>query len=219
MSPEQIELARRVWDYHHLHHEPQPADVILAFGSHDVRVAEAAAEFFLRGFGQLLLCTGGIAHQGDLLETPWACTEAEKFAEVAQACGVPPEAILIEPKATNTAENIRFARAMLEAVARPPRRVLLVMKPFMQRRVFATHAVEWPEMPATVASPKLTFEEYCVGEFTPERVTHIMLGDLQRLWVYARKGYSAPQRIPKHVREAFEQLVAQGFTRHLLPEE
>ncbi|MBL8228255.1 MAG: YdcF family protein [Bryobacterales bacterium] len=219
MTPQQLELARIVWDYHHLHHEPQPADVILALGSHDLRVAEAAADFFLRGFGGRLVCTGGIAHQGDMLETPWKCTEAEKYAEVARERGVPSDAIVLEPRATNTAENIRFARELLEAQATRPRRVLLVMKPFMQRRAFATHAVEWPEMPATVASPNLTFDEYCTGEFTPARITHIMLGDLQRIWIYARKGYSAPQRIPKQVREAFDELVAQGFSQHLSKEE
>lgn len=219
LTPEQLDLARIVWDYHHLNHVPQPADVVVALGSHDLRVAEAAADLFLRGYGQRLVCTGAIAHQGDMLETPWRCTEAEKYAEVAIARGVPESAIRLEPRATNTAENLRFTRALLESEPWPVRRVLLVMKPFMQRRAFATHAVEWPEMPATVASPALTFDEYCTGEFTPERVTHIMLGDLQRIWIYARKGYSAPQRIPASVMNAWERLVAQGFTRHLSREE
>lgn len=204
-----------MWDFHHLHHEPQPADVIIALGSHDLRVAAAAADFYHRGYGQRLICTGAIAHQGDMLETPWNCTEAEKYAEVAVARGVPESAILLEPRATNTAENIRFSRAILESSPAPVRRVLLVMKPFMQRRAFATHAVEWPEMPVTVGSPALSFEQYCTGEFTPERVTHIMAGDLQRIWIYGRKGYSAPQRIPPHVMNAWERLVEQGFDKHL----
>jgi hypothetical protein len=44
-----------------------------------------------------------------------------------------------------------------------------------------------------------------------------MVGDLQRLIVYAEKGWSAPQDVPPEVRTAYERLVAAGYTRRLLP--
>jgi hypothetical protein len=43
-----------------------------------------------------------------------------------------------------------------------------------------------------------------------------MVGDLQRLIVYGRKGWSVPQVIPDEVMEAYEGLVAAGYTRRLL---
>ena len=46
-----------------------------------------------------------------------------------------------------------------------------------------------------------------------------MVGDLQRLIVYAKRGWSAPQDVPPEVMEAFEQLVAAGYTRRMLREE
>jgi hypothetical protein len=46
-----------------------------------------------------------------------------------------------------------------------------------------------------------------------------MMGDLQRIWVYARRGYSAPQHIPAEVQQAFHRLVELGFTRHLISED
>jgi hypothetical protein len=46
-----------------------------------------------------------------------------------------------------------------------------------------------------------------------------MVGDLQRLLVYARKGWSAPQEVPPEVMEAYERLVAAGYTRRMLPGE
>jgi hypothetical protein len=43
-----------------------------------------------------------------------------------------------------------------------------------------------------------------------------MVGDLQRLVVYGRKGWSAPQDVPPDVMAAYEQLVAAGYTRRLV---
>jgi DUF218 domain-containing protein len=218
MTDEALRLARIIWSYHQLQHEPIPADLILALGTNDLRVAEFAADLYLRGYGSTLVCSGGFAHQGDLLETGWEKPEAEMFADVAACRGVPRDRILLETRATNTAENLRFARDLLAARAIRPRNIVLAVKAFMQRRVWATLAVEWPEMPASLASPRTTFDDYCTAELTPEKVTNIMMGDLQRIWIYARRGWSAPQRLPVEVREAYEGLAARGFTRHLLEE-
>ena len=201
MNEETLRLARIIWDYHQLHQAPVPADAIIALGTNDLRVAEFAADLYLRGFGRTLVCTGGVAHQSDLLATPWPKSEAEMYADVALRCGVPRESILLETRATNTAENIRFTRELLRAEIRP-RNVLFAVKAFMQRRVWATLAVEWPEMPATLTSPRMTLDEYFTPELPAEKIINIMMGDLQRIWVYGRRGWSAPQPIPAEVREA-----------------
>ena len=69
----------------------------------------------------------------------------------------------------------------------------------MQRRTWATMAVEWPEMPATLASPDMTLDQYFTDELTPVKIINIMLGDLQRIWIYGRRGWSAPQKFPEEV--------------------
>jgi hypothetical protein len=43
-----------------------------------------------------------------------------------------------------------------------------------------------------------------------------MVGDFQRLLVYAERGWQTPQEIPDDVRAAYERLVAAGYTRHLI---
>jgi uncharacterized SAM-binding protein YcdF (DUF218 family) len=219
VTAEALDLARRIWDFLILGHEPIPGDVIVALGTNDLRVAEFAADLFHRGFGRLLVCSGAIAHQGDLLATPWDRTEAEMYAEVALQHGVPADRILLEPRAHNTAENIRFSRELLSAKAIRPRNIVLAVKPFMQRRTWAAMAVEWPEMAATVASPCMTLDEYFTDELTPAKIINIMMGDLQRVWVYGKRGWAAPQRIPAEVRQAFDRLVELGFTRHLIAED
>jgi uncharacterized SAM-binding protein YcdF (DUF218 family) len=218
VTGEALKLARVLWDYHQLKHEPIPADLIVALGTNDLRVAEFAADLYRRGYGKTVLCTGGIAHTADLLATDWPVSEAEMFAEVLERRGVPKERILLETRALNTAENLSFTREFLRQAGIHPRNILIAVKPFMQRRAWATLAVEWPEMPASVASPRLSLDEYFTPELTPEKIVNIIVGDLQRLWVYARKGYSAPQRMPDEVKRAYDGLVASGFTEHLLQE-
>jgi hypothetical protein len=74
------------------------------------------------------------------------------------------------------------------------------------------------EMPATLASPQMTLDEYFTNELGPEKIINIMMGDLQRVWVYGRKGWSAPQPLPAEVSEAYLKLSALGFTKHLIAE-
>jgi uncharacterized SAM-binding protein YcdF (DUF218 family) len=219
MNQEALRLARIIWDYQRVGQQPVPADAIVAFGTHDLRVAEFAADLWLGGLAPLLACTGGIAHQGDLLATPWEKTEAEMYADVAAARGVPRDSILLEKRATNTAQNVRFTRELFRERGIRPRNLLVACKPFMGRRVRATLSVEWPRMPATVTSPETTLEEYFTHELSPANVINIMMGDLQRVWVYGRRGWSAPQEIPPEVRAAYDGLVALGFTKHLIAED
>jgi uncharacterized SAM-binding protein YcdF (DUF218 family) len=219
MTDEVLGLARTLWDYSLVPQEPVPADLIVALGTNDLRVAEHAADLFLRRYGPMLVCTGGVAHENDLLATAWDKTEAEMFADVAVRCGVPRERILLETEATNTAENIVFTRALLKHAGIHPRNVIFAVKPFMQRRVWATLPLKWPNVPATLSSPPLTLDNYFTADLAPEKVINIIMGDVQRLWVYGRKGWSAPQPVPPEVKAAYDRLVDLGFTEHLIAEE
>ena len=218
MTDEALSLARVIWDYHQLHQEPVRGDVIIAAGTNDLRVAEFAADLFLRGYGSTLVCAGGVAHQDDLLATGWQKTEAEMYADVARSRGVPSDRILLENRSRNTSENIQFTRALLDELGFTQRRIVIAVKPFMQRRFWATLTVVWPEMSATLASPQMTLEEYFTPELDPEKIVNIMVGDLQRLWIYGQRGWSAPQIIPATVQAAYHRLVTLGFTKHLIPE-
>lgn len=218
MTEEALRLARVVWEYHRLNHTPIPADVIVALGTNDLRVAEFAAGLYHNGYGRKIVCTGGVAHVSDLLATHWNVSEAEMYATVLERQGVPAADILLETHASNTSENLSFARELLRHAGIQPKNILIAVKPFMQRRAWATMAVEWPEMPATVASPNLTLDEYFTRELTPDAIVNIIAGDLQRIWIYAGRGYSAPQHVPAEVKRAYDGLVRLGFTKHLIAE-
>jgi uncharacterized SAM-binding protein YcdF (DUF218 family) len=207
--------ARTLWDYHHVGHTLEKADCIIALGSHDTRVAERAADVSLEGWAPLLVCSG---HLGALTRTMWTRPEAEIFADVAVARGVPRDRILIESGSTNTGENVDFSRRLLAERGLVPRRAIAVQKPYMERRTLATFLQRWPELDVRVTSPQIDFDHYPAGDIRKDDVVHIMVGDLQRLVVYGRKGWSAPQDVPPEVMDAYERLVAAGYTRRLLAE-
>jgi uncharacterized SAM-binding protein YcdF (DUF218 family) len=207
-----LEAARKLWDYHHLHHTPANTDCILVLGSHDLRVAERGADLYLQGWAPILIFSGGL---GNVTKGIWKDPEADKFARIALDKGVPAEAIFIENKSTNTGENILFTGRMLEEKGLHPQSFLLVQKPYMERRSYATFKKYWPDKELIVTSPQITFEDYPTEEIPMERVINIMVGDLQRIRIYPEKGFQIPQEIPDEVWAAYERLVAWGFTRHL----
>jgi uncharacterized SAM-binding protein YcdF (DUF218 family) len=208
--------ARIVWDYHHVGHTLAPSDAILVLGSHDTRVAERGAELFLAGWAPLLVFSGNL---GALTSGLWTRPEAEIFADVAAAMGVPRERMLIEARATNTGENVDFCRALLAAREQPPRRAIAVQKPYMERRTLATFQQRWPALDVVVTSPPIPFEAYPNQHISREDVIHIMVGDFQRLILYARRGWSTRQDIPDDVMDAYQDLVAAGYTSRLIPED
>src|SRR5258708_4674534 len=69
MTEEALSLARVIWDYHWVRQTAIPGDLIIAMGTNDLRVAEYASDLYHRGYGSTLVCSGGIAHVGDLLAT------------------------------------------------------------------------------------------------------------------------------------------------------
>jgi uncharacterized SAM-binding protein YcdF (DUF218 family) len=208
--------ARTIWDYHHVHHTLEQADAIIVLGSHDTRVAERGAEVFLAGWAPRIVFSGRL---GALTSEIWTRPEAEIFAEVAQARGVPRSAMLLERRATNTAENVAFSRALLAEAGIHPRRVIAVQKPYMERRTLATFRQVWPEVEVMVTSPEIDLARYPRDGITRDDVIHIMMGDLQRLIVYGRRGWSVPQDVPEEVMDAYHRLAQAGYTRRLLPEE
>jgi uncharacterized SAM-binding protein YcdF (DUF218 family) len=207
-----LDEARKLWDYHHMYHTPVKSDCILALGSHDLRVADRAAELYLEGWAPILILSGGL---GNVTKGIWKDPEADRFARIALDKGVPAEAIFIENKSTNTGENIQFTRRLLDEKGLHPRQFLLVQKPYMERRSYATFKKQWPDKDLLVTSPQIAFEDYPNEEIPMERVIDIMVGDLQRIRIYPDKGFQIPQEIPDEVWEAYEKLVAWGYTRHL----
>lgn len=208
-----LDLAKIIWDYHHVNHDLQTVDCILVLGSNDVRVAERGSELFLQGYAPFMVFSGGL---GNFTKGNWDEAEADKFAKIAISMGVPSDNILVENQSTNTGENLRFTKRLFEEKGVHPQTFILVQKPFMERRSLATFEQEWPDKKVFVTSPQITLSEYPNGDISFEALVNAMVGDLQRIKVYPEKGFQSYQKIPKPVWEAYLELIDLGYYKHLI---
>ena len=211
-----LEPLQTVWDYLGMHQTPEQADVIVGFGNFNTNIARRAAELYRQGLATVVLFTGGLGRNTEgLLPEP----EAVRFARVAMECGVPEMAILMEPDSTNTAENILFTRRMLEEKGIAHDRILGVHQPFMERRITAAMGVYWPEQDFRVTSPQTSIADYLADAkrqgVTENAAVSVIVGDFQRMDLYAKKGYQIPQYIPPEAWDAFHRLVKMGYDKQL----
>jgi uncharacterized SAM-binding protein YcdF (DUF218 family) len=210
-------LARKIWDYHHLHHRLEKSEAILVLCSHDLAVADRGAELFLQGWAPLLIFAGGL---GSITGRLWHEPEADQFARIAVARGVPKDRVLVENRSTNTGENVLYTRRLLAEKDLDPQTFIVVQKPYMERRSYATFKKVWPERALVVTSPQVSMDDYLNGyshdTLSADDVISIMVGDLQRIRVYAEKGFQIHQDIPDDVWKAYKELVAAGYDKHLV---
>ena len=213
---EYMQPLQTIWDYLCMHQMPTKADVIVGFGNFNTDIARRAAQLYSEGYAPKVLFTGGLGRNTEgLLPEP----EAVRFARVAMACGVPEADILIEDRSANTKENIDFTRSLLESRGIPHDHILGVHQPFMERRIIAAMGVYWPELHFSVTSPQVTIPEYlkrAKEQGVSENASiSVIVGDFQRMDLYAKKGYQLPQEIPDTAWKAFEALVAMGYDKQL----
>lgn len=205
-----------LWDYLGMHQTPQKADCIVGFGNFNTNIARRAAELYHQGYAPRILFTGGLGRNTEgLLPEP----EAVRFARVAMECGVPEQDILLEDRSRNTKENIEFTRELLQRSGVPHDHILGVHQPFMERRITAAMGVYWPELSFTVTSPQVTIPEYLADAkrqgITENAAVSVIVGDFQRIDLYAKLGYQLPQFIPETAWQAFRELVAMGYDKQL----
>ncbi|MEV6773810.1 YdcF family protein [Nocardia sp. NPDC051030] len=216
LLPEEFRAEVEVlWDYTQMHHEVRPVDVAVGLGSHDLGVASYAADLYRRGMFPLIVFTG--AH-GPFTVERFPRGEAVHFRELAIELGVPDRAILVEPRATNTGENIDFTRKLLEdVVGREIESVMLICRPYQQRRSYAICRKRWPAVDVVCSSRPLPLDQYIADIGDTDRVIISLVGEIQRLWVYPARDWAIRQQVPDDVRQAYSRLVDAGFTGRLLP--
>lgn len=208
------DLVKTLWDYHHLNQTLKKADLIFCLGSNDVRVAERATELYLQGLAPKILFSGSIGR----LTEEWTEAEADVFAKVAISMGVPSQDILIENTATNTGENISRGYALLKERGLNPQKIILVQKPYMERRAYATFMKQWPGEKVTImaTSPQIPLEEYALDATFREKFINAIVGDTERIELYAKKGFQIPQEMPSEVLAAYKKLIALGYNKQVV---
>ncbi|MER7077426.1 DUF218 domain-containing protein [Saccharopolyspora kobensis] len=204
-----------LWDYHCVPHEIRACDVAIGLGGHDLGVADHVVDLHRAGFFPLAVFTG--ANVATTAER-FPRGEAVHYRERALERGMPDSAILVEPRATNTAENIEFTRALLADSGVRVGSALLVSRPYQQRRAIATARKIWPEVEFICSAQRLPLDEYVRSIGDVDRVITMLVGDTQRITAYAERGFAIAQEVPAEVDAAFHRLVEAGYTGRLVAE-
>jgi uncharacterized SAM-binding protein YcdF (DUF218 family) len=206
-------LGRTLWDYLHVGGNISKSDLIIGLGSYDLRVADRCVDLWKSRMANIIMFSGAA---GNWTRGLWNKAEAEIFKERAMILGVEEKDILVEKLSTNIGDNIRFCKSMLQKEGYNIEKVIFVTKPQTERRVWATVPKEWPEIEFYVTSPLIDFDDQPLPNHSYEDLVNEMVGDLQRIKVYADRGWQVKQVIPSEVEQAFQSLVDLGYTKHML---
>ncbi|WIX81726.1 YdcF family protein [Amycolatopsis carbonis] len=202
-----------LWNYHRVDDELAPVDLAIGLGSHDPSVATYTAELYGRGLFPCVIFTG--ANAPTTVER-FPRGEAVHYRELAIEAGMPDEAILVEPDATNTAENFEFSRKLVESHNLAVGTALILSRPYQQRRAYATAKKLWPKVDFLCSAVQQTIDDYVKSIGDTDRVINMLVGDTQRITVYAQAGYAVEQDVPDQVTTAYERLINAGYTDRLI---
>jgi uncharacterized SAM-binding protein YcdF (DUF218 family) len=205
--------AETIWEYHQMEHTLRPCSAAIGLGSHDLGVATYSAGLYRDQMFPVIVYTGATSKT---TAARFPDGEAVHYRRHALELGVPDSAILVEPHARNTGQNIAFSRDLLTNAGIEVDSVLLISKPYMQRRAYATCRHLWPDVEVVCASEPLTFGVYAKSIGDERLVIDMLVGDLQRIVEYPKQGFAIAQDVPASVNDAFDRLLRRGFDSRLL---
>lgn len=207
--------ARLLWEYHRMHHDPRPCSVAVGLGSHDLGVADVSSELYHQGMAPVIVFTGATS---PTTRARMPHGEAVHYRERALQLGVPATAVLLEPCATNTGENIEFSKALLAEANITVLSVLLVSKPYEERRSYAMMRKLWADVDVVCASTPMDLDEYADTIGDARMVIDMIVGALQRVLIFPGWGLAIEQLVPDAIVAAYERLCGEGFTSRVIPE-
>jgi uncharacterized SAM-binding protein YcdF (DUF218 family) len=168
------EAKKTVLNYLDLKDTPRKADVIFVLGGSSLEPVRKAAELYKGGFAPKVafISTGG-TYGG---EKVFGMKEHEKYWDVLIEAGVAPKDIITEGLTTNTLVEAQQAIPFIKGHFIDAKSMILVSRPFHQRRAFATFSQQHPEIeyincPADEAS---NLEDIEVGKRLVEEIERLL---------------------------------------------
>jgi hypothetical protein len=192
--------------------DPAPGirfDAVIGFGHFDLSIPARCAELVREGCARQIIFTGGIGAGTADLDRP----EADAFAaELAKDHPDLASQAIIENRSTNTGDNIRFTRELLEArglsLEAAIKGVILVATPCRQRRVWLTWRQLLPDVAAWNSPPVTGYESLRALYATKgEDIRLQLIGEYERIRDYPARGWIANDDIPPAIHEAAERLM------------
>jgi uncharacterized SAM-binding protein YcdF (DUF218 family) len=171
------------------------SDLVFVFGNFDERIPRHAAALLQKGIAPRALISG---KYGKVPQSGAYNTEADHFASVMVNEGILMSSLILECEARNTLQNVLLGMKVLHEQGIFPHKLTLCASPLLLRRAKATFAHHFPDI-ETFGSTYESDTEDIIDTYTAERV----IGEIERLVLYAKNGDIAHVEIPAHVYAAY----------------
>ncbi len=169
-------------------------DAIFVFGHYEPKVAHHAAKLYQKGKAPYIIISG---KGRDAIPEGFG-TEADFYASLVESDGVPKQALILEKQSTNSLENVLLGIAACQEMGIHPKSLILCAMPPLLRRSCATFRKQFPEITVYGSAFPMPKEW-----FTARRIDRL-LGELERLDDYVKKGDIVKVEIPHEVRSSAE---------------
>jgi uncharacterized SAM-binding protein YcdF (DUF218 family) len=164
---------------------PGPVDLAVVLGSPTVSSLTPALSLYHHGLTSRILISGSGP-------TPSGLPEWQLYRNHAVANGIPPEALLIEPEATNTRENLIYGADLIDRVIgwQNISAIAICAKAYHLRRAFMTARKVFPERVSLLALPALGPGDMTPNDWwtTPQGRNRV-LAELGRISDYSLKNH------------------------------
>lgn len=213
-----IDYADILRDYMLLWQELKKCDVAIVWGSVDLSVPVYTAELYHRWLIDTIIFSGGVGRNTDGV---FDVSEAIQYRDIAIWLWVPDEAIYVDTQATNTAQNYTNSLQIIEHEWISSDSVMLIHKPYMERRVRATVEAQFPTLFALepiVTSIDLPMMDYVArGDtfFDIDGLVHMLVWETHRIMHYPSLWFQSPQLMSDQVLQAYVQLIQEGYTKFI----
>ncbi len=211
---------REMWDYMRLNQPLEKCDLIIGCGCSDLHIPIKCASLLKQGYGSKILFAGGLGKQ---TEDFFEKTETEIYKDIAMQNGISSHDIIIETKSSNTGDNFRFAEEILKNQDVKYDKILIVHRPFDERRTLSCAQSILKKNHLIITSPDITFDEFfdtldnkpyqdIIGEIS------VIVGDIQRIIVYPQFGWQLENYVPEEIKKDYFYLKVKdlGFSKYIL---
>ena len=208
-----INSAKNIWDFLKINQDLTKSDLILVLGNSDIRTVDKAVELYKKNYANKIIITGGLGRiSSNLFDKP----EAVVFKNIAVQKGVKDLDIKIESNSTNTFDNFRFTKKMIDESKVSVKSIIIVTKPYMEKRAYLMAKEIFHNTNLTVTSPDIEFSNYPNQILTKEFVINMLVGEIQRLIIYASHSEIEKVNMPKDILQNYNYLIEKGYTKQLL---
>lgn len=176
---------------------------------------------YKQGYADKIIFAGGL---GKITKYHFKKAEAEMYKEIAIQEGVPEEKIWIENKSTNTGDNFRFSKKIIDEENWNIKNILIVHNKFSERRTLSAAKAIIKDKELYITSAKVSFDDFIQSLQNKEekriiKIVSSMVGDIQRMIIFPQFGWQIKQEVPQEVQNAYRKLKSMGFDEFVISKE